>query len=232
MSSVDPRWAPPHESQPFITAPPPLPPPPPMLQRPHRVAYVLAVIMPVILLAVMAAPLGVGLDGRPAATSPGSATTPRLAGSQRHRREAGPWRSLLPAGRQQRLRRNQVPDHDQLGSREPDPDGYDDHQRPGHPAAQFVLFRPRPAHQQSQHQWCACGGHRSEASPTFTSSPRSRSPPAAPSRSMSATRASLGITSKATCSHGWPTTGVDHRGGTRELRLVVSRPMTTRRIPP
>jgi aminopeptidase N len=57
MSNVDPGWAPPHESQPFIAAPPPPAPQQPPVQRPHRVAYVLAVILPVILLAVMAAPL-------------------------------------------------------------------------------------------------------------------------------------------------------------------------------
>src|SRR5512132_2172966 len=76
MSSVDPRWAPPHESQPFITAPPPPPPLQPMLQRPHRVAYVLAVIMPVILLAVMAAPLCVAWTVARLRQVPGSATTP------------------------------------------------------------------------------------------------------------------------------------------------------------
>ena len=76
MSSVDPRWAPPHESQPFITAPPPPQPLRPMLQRPHRVAYVLAVIMPVILLAVMAAPLGVAWTVARLRQVPGSATTP------------------------------------------------------------------------------------------------------------------------------------------------------------
>ncbi len=74
-----------------------------MLQRPHRVAYVLAVIMPVILLAVMAAPLGVAWTVARLRQVPGSATHSSPAGSQRHRREAGPWGSLLPAGRQQRL---------------------------------------------------------------------------------------------------------------------------------
>ena len=47
-----------------------------MLQRPHRVAYVLAVIMPVILLAVMAAPLGVAWTVARLRQVPGSATTP------------------------------------------------------------------------------------------------------------------------------------------------------------
>jgi aminopeptidase N len=63
MSSVDPRWPPP-QAQPF-TDPPPAPVSPPQpavqqpaVQRPHRVAYLLAVILPVILLAIMAAPLG------------------------------------------------------------------------------------------------------------------------------------------------------------------------------
>jgi aminopeptidase N len=70
MSSVDPMWAPPDESHPFEAAPPqPVAPqqpgaPQPFLpqqpvQRPHRAAYVFAVIMPVILLAVLAVPLGV-----------------------------------------------------------------------------------------------------------------------------------------------------------------------------
>jgi aminopeptidase N len=76
MSSVDPRWAPPHESQAFLAPPPQqavapqhpgaqLPASPGQvpaqqpLQRPHRAAYVFAVIMPVILLAVLAIPLGV-----------------------------------------------------------------------------------------------------------------------------------------------------------------------------
>jgi len=95
MSSVDPRWAPPQESQPFTTGQPPqptmpphplgpqqtpiprLPPAPqPAVQRPHRVAYVLAVIMPVILLAVMAAPFGIAWTIARVRQVPGSATTP------------------------------------------------------------------------------------------------------------------------------------------------------------
>src|SRR6187200_358501 len=42
MSSVDPRWPPPQESQAFTAAPPTQPlPQQPAVQRPHRVAYVL-----------------------------------------------------------------------------------------------------------------------------------------------------------------------------------------------
>jgi aminopeptidase N len=78
MSSVDPRWPPPHESQSVIVPPQPQPVAPyqPALQRPHRVAYVLAVIMPVILLTVMAAPLGLAWAIARARQSPTSVTTP------------------------------------------------------------------------------------------------------------------------------------------------------------
>jgi aminopeptidase N len=94
MSSVDPRWAPPHESQQFIAAPQqpitqqpvtqqpgasqPVAPQQPPAQRPHRVAYVLAVIMPVILLALIAAPLGVVWTITRLRQSPSSVTTPPL----------------------------------------------------------------------------------------------------------------------------------------------------------
>src|SRR3954447_26251032 len=77
MSSVDPRWPPP-QPEPFI-APPPAQAAPqqPAVQRPHRAAYVLAVILPVILLAVMAAPLGLAwaITTRQRQT-PSSVTTP------------------------------------------------------------------------------------------------------------------------------------------------------------
>jgi aminopeptidase N len=77
MSSVDPRWPPPRESQAFIAAPSAqLPPQQPLAQRPHRVAYVLAVIMPVILLAVMAAPLGLAWTINRLRQPPSSVTTP------------------------------------------------------------------------------------------------------------------------------------------------------------
>ena len=95
MSSVDPRWTPPHESQPYIAAPPPpfVPPPPappgqPVVasgpiattpapvQRPHRIAYLLAVIMPLILVAVVATPLGVAWIIARQHQSPASSTTP------------------------------------------------------------------------------------------------------------------------------------------------------------
>jgi len=95
MSSVDPRWTPPHESQPYIAAPPPpfVPPSPappgqPVVasgpiattpapvQRPHRIAYLLAVIMPLILVAVVATPLGVAWIIARQHQSPASSTTP------------------------------------------------------------------------------------------------------------------------------------------------------------
>ena len=97
MSSVDPRWTPPHESQPYVAAPPPPPPsapPPPVppgqpvvaagpiaatpapVQRPHRIAYLLAVIMPLILVAVVATPLGVAWIIARQHQSLASSTTP------------------------------------------------------------------------------------------------------------------------------------------------------------
>ena len=95
MSSVDPRWTPPHESQPYVAAPrPPSVPPPPVapgqpvvapgpiaatpapVQRPHRIAYLLAVIMPLILVAVVATPLGVAWIIARQHQSPASSTTP------------------------------------------------------------------------------------------------------------------------------------------------------------
>jgi aminopeptidase N len=60
MSSVDPRWGPP-SGVPVSAAPPPLPP-----HQPHRVAYVFAVVMPLVLLVALAAPLGVAWAWRSA----------------------------------------------------------------------------------------------------------------------------------------------------------------------
>jgi aminopeptidase N len=76
MSSVDPRWPPPQESQAFVAGPqePPIPQPP--VQRPHRVAYLLAVIMPVILLAALAIPVGAAWTIARLRQSPGTETTP------------------------------------------------------------------------------------------------------------------------------------------------------------
>jgi aminopeptidase N len=76
MSSVDPSWPPPQESQAFVAVPqePPIPQPP--VQRPHRVAYLLAVIMPVILLAALAIPVGAAWTIARLRQSPGSETTP------------------------------------------------------------------------------------------------------------------------------------------------------------
>ena len=76
MSSVDPRWPPPQESQAFAAVPqePPIQQPP--VQRPHRAAYLLAVIMPVILLAALAIPVGAAWTIARLRQSPGSETTP------------------------------------------------------------------------------------------------------------------------------------------------------------
>jgi hypothetical protein len=71
MSSVDPGWPPPHESQ-TLTAASQQPP----VQRPHRVAYVLAAIMPVILLVAMAIPIGVAWTIARMRQAPSSVTTP------------------------------------------------------------------------------------------------------------------------------------------------------------
>ena len=71
MSSVDPRWPPPYESQAFVAAPPP-----PAVQRPHRIAYFLAAIMPVILLVALAIPVGVAWSIARLRQAPGSVTTP------------------------------------------------------------------------------------------------------------------------------------------------------------
>ena len=54
MSNVDPGWGPP-TGAPLSLAGPPVPLP----HRPHRVAYVFAVVMPLVLLAVLAAPVAV-----------------------------------------------------------------------------------------------------------------------------------------------------------------------------
>jgi aminopeptidase N len=69
MSSVDPRWGPP-SGTPVSETPPPLPP-----HRPHRVAYVFAVVMPLVLLVAIAAPIGVAWAWR-AARNPGPAGVP------------------------------------------------------------------------------------------------------------------------------------------------------------
>ncbi len=76
MSSVDPKWPPPQESQAFAAVPqePPIQQPP--VQRPHRIAYLLAVIMPVILLAALAIPVGAAWTIARLRQSPGSETTP------------------------------------------------------------------------------------------------------------------------------------------------------------
>ena len=61
MSSVDPRWGPPSGAPVSEAGPPPLPP-----HTPHRVAYVFAVVMPLVLLVAVAAPLGVAWAWRSA----------------------------------------------------------------------------------------------------------------------------------------------------------------------
>jgi aminopeptidase N len=77
MSSVDPGWPPPQESQalPVVSAQP-VAASPPAVQRPHRVAYVFAVIMPLLLVTVLAAPLGVAWTIARQRQVPSSVTTP------------------------------------------------------------------------------------------------------------------------------------------------------------
>ena len=65
MSSVDPRWGPP-TGAPVSIAAPPAPPP----HRPHRVAYVFAVVMPLILLAVAGHAARRGLGSAHSAAEP------------------------------------------------------------------------------------------------------------------------------------------------------------------
>jgi aminopeptidase N len=71
MSSVEPRWAPPDEPPAFVAASQPA-----AVQRPHRVAYVLAAIMPVILLVALAVPVGVAWTIARLRQSPSSVITP------------------------------------------------------------------------------------------------------------------------------------------------------------
>jgi aminopeptidase N len=71
MSSVEPRWPPPPEAPAFVAAQQPA-----VVQRPHRVAYVLAAIMPVLLLVALAIPVGVAWTIARLRQSPSSVTTP------------------------------------------------------------------------------------------------------------------------------------------------------------
>jgi aminopeptidase N len=71
MSSAEPRWPPPHESPVLVAASQPA-----AVQRPHRVAYVLAAIMPVILLVALAIPVGVAWTIARLRQSPSTVTTP------------------------------------------------------------------------------------------------------------------------------------------------------------
>jgi aminopeptidase N len=71
MSSAEPRWPPPHESPVFVAASQPA-----AVRRPHKVAYVLAAIMPVILLVALAIPVGVAWTIARLRHSPSSVTTP------------------------------------------------------------------------------------------------------------------------------------------------------------
>jgi aminopeptidase N len=71
MSSAEPRWPPPHDSPVFVAASQPA-----AVQRPHRVAYVLAAIMPVILLVALAIPVGVAWTIARLRQSPSTVTTP------------------------------------------------------------------------------------------------------------------------------------------------------------
>ena len=71
MSSVDPTWPPPHQAAASVVASQP-----PAVYRPHRAAYVLAVIMPVILLVALAVPIGVAWTIARLRQAPSSVTTP------------------------------------------------------------------------------------------------------------------------------------------------------------
>src|SRR4029450_7220867 len=71
MSSVEPTWPPPRESPVFVAASQPA-----AVQQPHRVAYVLAAIMPVILLVALALVGGVAWTTPRLRQSPSSVTTP------------------------------------------------------------------------------------------------------------------------------------------------------------
>ena len=73
MSSVDPRWGPP-SGDPVAAAGPPAPPP----HKPLRVAYVFAAVMPLVLLATLAVPLGLAWAWR-SGTGPGPAGVPAPA---------------------------------------------------------------------------------------------------------------------------------------------------------
>src|SRR5215211_649467 len=71
MSSVEPRWPPPPEAPAFVAAQRPV-----VVQRPHRIAYVLAAVLPVILLVALAIPVGVAWTIARLRESPSSVTTP------------------------------------------------------------------------------------------------------------------------------------------------------------
>ena len=71
MSSVDPTWPPPRQPASSVAASQP-----PAVYRPHRAAYVLAVILPVILLAALAVPIGVAWTIARLRQAPSSVTTP------------------------------------------------------------------------------------------------------------------------------------------------------------
>jgi len=71
MSSAEPRWPPPPEAPVFVAAQQPV-----VVQRPHRIAYVLAAVLPVILLVALAIPVGVAWTIARLRQSPGSVTTP------------------------------------------------------------------------------------------------------------------------------------------------------------
>ena len=71
MSNVDPTWPPPRQQASSVAASQP-----PAVYRPHRAAYVLAVILPVILLAALAVPIGVAWTIARLRQAPSSVTTP------------------------------------------------------------------------------------------------------------------------------------------------------------
>ena len=174
MSSVDPRWGPPTGAPVSLAGPPALPP-----HRPHPVAYVFAVVMPLVLLAVLARPARRGLG--PAHRSriragrrspPPNATNGEPGLGDPYYPEAG--NSGYDVAKYQ-ITVSWDPASGTLTGTHHD-------QRPGHPAARVVLRRPGAARHAGQRERAAghvraagfrgCRGHAD----------RGRSPPAATSR--------------------------------------------------
>ena len=85
MSNVDPRWGPPTGAPVSLASPPGLP-----QHRPHPVAYVLAVVMPLVLLAALATPLAVVWAWR-TRDEPGPAGVPASNGTRGQRGLGDPY---------------------------------------------------------------------------------------------------------------------------------------------